>query len=269
MNWKVFFTRTGSAILYAAVMLAGLLLPDPIAIILLALLIQFLCLKEFLSISEKIFTGIHFSKIFRGSVQLAGALCLLGLILFQTKVVLILLPIPLVILLPTVLSKKARLKEAFAALAGLLYICLPMAALVTMRNMHYAFPLALVLMIWVNDTMAYICGSFFGKTPFSAISPKKTWEGTLGGALLTIIGTIVWIWFSPLSEIAGFVWIGLAIIATIAGTAGDLLESKLKRMAGIKDSGNILPGHGGALDRLDSLLVALPFALCFIALISG
>lgn len=269
MNWKVFFKRTGSAIIYAAVMLAGLLLHDPIAIIILALLIQFLCLKEFLAISEKIFVGLHFSKFFRGGLQVLGVFTLLGLIFFQMKFVLILLPIPLIILLPMILSKKTRLKEAFVALVGLLYICLPMAALVTMRNMYYALPLALVLMIWVNDTMAYIIGSFLGKTPFSTISPKKTWEGTIGGVLLTLIGTIVWVWVSPLSEIAGYVWIGLAIIATVAGTAGDLLESKLKRIAGVKDSGNILPGHGGALDRFDSLLVALPFALCFIALVSG
>lgn len=266
MNWPVFFKRTGTAIIYAAVMLAGLLIPDPFAIIVLALLIQFLCLREFFTIMEKIIPDLYFSGFFRGSVQILGVILQIGIGIsfFRLEGMQIPVLIPLIIFLPAVLSKKTRLKEALAALLGLLYICIPMAALVSMRGLHYAFPLALVLMIWVNDTMAYISGSFFGKTPFSPISPKKTWEGTIGGAVLTLAVTAIWMWLSPMKEISGYVWIGLAVVAVVAGTAGDLLESKLKRLAGVKDSGNILPGHGGALDRFDSLLAALPFAYCFI-----
>lgn len=269
MNWPVFFKRLGSAIVFAAVMMAGLLISDPYAIIILALLIQFLCLREFLGIMGKIIPDLYFSKVFRWAIQIVGVWSLVGLIFFQMQLVLILLPIPLILLLPAVLSKKTRIKEAMVALVGLLYICLPMAALVTMRNIHLSLPLALVLMIWMNDTMAYISGSFFGRTPFSAISPKKTWEGTIGGAVLTIAGAIIWALYSPLLAIPGYVWIGLALIAVVAGTAGDFLESKIKRLAGIKDSGNMMPGHGGALDRFDSLLAALPFALCFIAFTLG
>jgi len=117
-------------------------------------------------------------------------------------------------------------------------------------------PCALILSIWINDTMAYLVGSFIGKTPFSKISPKKTWEGTAGGAVLcvgvmTLIGYYIGIYKME-------VWIVIAAIAAIVGTLGDLLESKLKRMAEVKDSGRILPGHGGFLDRFDSLLLATP-----------
>jgi phosphatidate cytidylyltransferase len=143
----------------------------------------------------------------------------------------------------------------------MLYILLPMLLLVQLRAAHLSIPLALVLMIWMNDTMAYIVGSFIGKTPFSPISPKKTWEGTAGGAILTIAGAAIWGYYSPYYNMAD--WMVLAMCAAVAGTAGDLLESKLKRMANIKDSGTMMPGHGGALDRFDSLLVATPFAYAY------
>lgn len=261
MNWPVFFKRLGSAVVFAAIMMAGLLISDPYAIITLALLIQFLCIREYLNVMEHIFPDIHFTPLSRGCLQVLALVVVLGLIFFRAAFVFILLPVPLLILLPAVLNPKTALKEALVALAGLLYVSLPMAALITLRSIHIAFPLALVLMIWMNDTMAYITGSFFGKTPFSEISPKKTWEGTIGGGLLTFIGAGIWAWCSPLHAVSPWLWLSFALIAVVAGTAGDLLESKLKRLAGIKDSGNIMPGHGGALDRFDSFLACLPFAL--------
>jgi phosphatidate cytidylyltransferase len=130
--------------------------------------------------------------------------------------------------------------------------------------MHWAWPLFLVLCIWTNDTMAYLVGSFIGRTPFSPISPKKTWEGTAGGAILTVAGAALWAYFSERFLMRDVV--AVALCAAIAGTAGDLLESKLKRLAGVKDSGTLMPGHGGALDRFDSLLVATPFAFCYLYL---
>lgn len=117
-------------------------------------------------------------------------------------------------------------------------------------------PLFVLACMWINDTMAYLTGSLIGRTPLTAISPKKTWEGTLGGVVLTVI---VAGWslaqITPLSGTHGYL---MALLAAIAGTLGDLFESKLKRMAGVKDSGSIMPGHGGFLDRFDSLLLATP-----------
>ncbi len=122
------------------------------------------------------------------------------------------------------------------------------------------FPAAIFFSIWINDTMAYIVGSFIGKTPFSKISPKKTWEGTIGGAILCVV--VITLIFSKTSLFPNSLtvqnWIIISSLCAVFGTLGDLFESKLKRMAGVKDSGNIMPGHGGFLDRFDSFLFAAP-----------
>jgi phosphatidate cytidylyltransferase len=117
-------------------------------------------------------------------------------------------------------------------------------------------------MLWCNDTLAYLVGSFIGKTPLSKISPKKTWEGTLGGIILTIVAVYIWSRCKE-TDISSIFWMGLALVTSVTGTFGDLLESKLKRMADVKDSGTMMPGHGGALDRFDSLLIATPFAFIY------
>jgi phosphatidate cytidylyltransferase len=119
----------------------------------------------------------------------------------------------------------------------------------------------IIASIWINDTMAYIVGSFIGKTPLSPISPKKTWEGTIGGVILsTLLVTLVG---SLLLNGDMMLLLAVSSISAVAGTFGDLLESKIKRMAGVKDSGRFMPGHGGFLDRFDSLLLAVPFVWIF------
>lgn len=120
-------------------------------------------------------------------------------------------------------------------------------------------PAAILFAIWTNDTMAYIVGSLIGKTSFSKVSPKKTWEGTGGGVLLCIVLiTILGATIPPAKEIAVIHWFFIAMICAVFGTMGDLLESKIKRTAGVKDSGRFMPGHGGFLDRFDSLIIATP-----------
>jgi phosphatidate cytidylyltransferase len=129
-------------------------------------------------------------------------------------------------------------------------------------------PLTIILCMWINDTMAYIVGSLIGKTPLSKISPKKTWEGTIGGIILStaLVGYLAWLFHGSANTTSLWAWFGLALVAVVMGTLGDLFESKLKRMAGVKDSGNFMPGHGGFLDRFDSLVFALPFAWLYIEL---
>jgi phosphatidate cytidylyltransferase len=121
---------------------------------------------------------------------------------------------------------------------------------------YYVLPMLVIISIWINDTMAYIVGSFIGKTPLSALSPKKTWEGTIGGAILAVVAVVI-----LGRSLTGLSYQTLMIVSAtsaIMGTMGDLIESKFKRMAGVKDSGRIMPGHGGFFDRFDSLLLAGP-----------
>jgi phosphatidate cytidylyltransferase len=157
---------------------------------------------------------------------------------------------------------------------GLLYISLSWGLMMYIylnrveRNHELLLPLTIILCMWINDTMAYIVGSLIGKTPLSKISPKKTWEGTIGGIILStaLVGYLAYLFRSDSNTSGLGVWFGLAFVAVVMGTLGDLLESKLKRMAGVKDSGNFMPGHGGFLDRFDSLVFAIPFAWLYIAI---
>jgi phosphatidate cytidylyltransferase len=129
----------------------------------------------------------------------------------------------------------------------------------------YLFPCAILFSIWINDTMQYLVGSFIGKTPFSKISPKKTWEGTIGGAILCVVVMGLLGCFLPIAQtLATKHWIAIAATCAVFGTLGDLLESKIKRLAGVKDSGSFMPGHGGFLDRFDSLLVATTFVWLYV-----
>jgi phosphatidate cytidylyltransferase len=121
---------------------------------------------------------------------------------------------------------------------------------------YYVLPMLVIVSIWINDTMAYIVGSFIGKTPFSMVSPKKTWEGTIGGAILAVVAVVLL--GRELTNLSYQTLVIVSATSAIMGTIGDLIESKFKRMAGVKDSGNILPGHGGFFDRFDSLLLAGP-----------
>lgn len=153
---------------------------------------------------------------------------------------------------------------------GLFYITLPIVLMIIIRtenlralNDNYLkiIPCGIVFSIWINDTMAYIVGSFIGKNPLSKISPKKTREGTFGGIVLCILVISLIGYFTKYYSVSD--WIVISLFCAVFGTLGDLLESKLKRMANVKDSGSLMPGHGGFLDRFDSLLVAIPFVFVY------
>jgi phosphatidate cytidylyltransferase len=122
------------------------------------------------------------------------------------------------------------------------------------------------ILIWANDTGAYLAGISFGKHKlFERISPKKTWEGFLGGVLTAvIIALLLSDWLGVVDKIH---WVVISVIISISGTYGDLIESMLKRSTGVKDSGNIMPGHGGFLDRFDSAIISFPLVYLFILLV--
>jgi len=176
------------------------------------------------------------------------------------------------------LIKKIYGKNVLYFLLGLIYITMPIVMMIdvahkwhihTTDNTNYVeflkiIPCLIIFSIWINDTMAYLVGSVIGKTPFSKISPKKTWEGTIGGVILCVIVISLIAYFTELIKVKNAAII--AALCAIFGTLGDLFESKLKRMANVKDSGSFMPGHGGFLDRFDSLLFAVSAVWIYIKL---
>ncbi len=163
-----------------------------------------------------------------------------------------------------------------------IYIALPFSLLNVLAFQNngneiqytYMAPLSVFIFLWMNDTGAYLCGSLLGKHKlFPRISPGKSWEGSIGGGILVML-IAVGIWY--LTEQHGmndlglnaFEWAGLGLTVVIFGTWGDLIESLFKRTLGIKDSGNILPGHGGMLDRFDSSLLAIPAVVVYLYTLS-
>ena len=134
----------------------------------------------------------------------------------------------------------------------------------------YTLPLSVFVFLWVNDTGAYCCGSLFGKHKlFPRVSPGKSWEGSIGGGIFVLVAAAL-VWYltdtydmNP-TGMCMWEWMGLGLTVVVFGTWGDLVESLFKRTLGIKDSGNILPGHGGMLDRFDSSLLAIPAAVVYL-----
>ena len=154
--------------------------------------------------------------------------------------------------------------------ASQLYVAVPFALLpvisVGTEGYTWVYVLSLFVFLWTNDTGAYLCGSalhnVFPAKLFERISPKKSWVGSIGGGILTLlVAALISRWDTSLTLLQ---WLGFALVVVFFGTWGDLVESLLKRQLGIKDSGNILPGHGGLLDRFDSSLLALPAAVVYL-----
>ena len=172
--------------------------------------------------------------------------------------------------------------------ASQIYIALPFALLPLLYFAYdestgefvynWIYPLALFIFLWVNDTFAYLCGCslqrFFPAKLFPRISPKKSWIGSIGGGLFTLLAAVIiwrldngqWSMVNGQSSMPLERWIGFALVVIVFGTWGDLVESLIKRQLGIKDSGHILPGHGGLLDRFDSALLAIPASVIYFIL---
>lgn len=157
-------------------------------------------------------------------------------------------------------------------LVGVVYLGVPFSLLISISYWHDNYApfrvFGLLFLTWTNDTMAYVVGSKIGKTPFfSRISPNKTWEGTMGGMVCTFI--VAYLFSLWLTDFALQEWMLQAAMVAIFGTLGDLVESMFKRSIQVKDSGSILPGHGGFLDRFDSFIFALPFVWLALMLLEG
>ena len=173
------------------------------------------------------------------------------------------------------LKKENPLNNWAYAMLSQMYIALPFALLnvlafhsdetASISQYNAILPLSIFIFNWVNDTGAYCTGMLFGKHKlFERISPKKSWEGFFGGLAVVLGASQALAWYAP--EVSWYNWLGLSATVVLFGTWGDLIESLLKRTLGVKDSGNVLPGHGGMLDRFDSLMLAAPAAYIYIEL---
>lgn len=156
-------------------------------------------------------------------------------------------------------------------LLGIVYVALPFGLMNFMFRYKgeetFHLLLSMFVILWTADTFAYLVGSKIGKNRlFERISPKKSWEGSIGGLIAALIAAAIFSYF--FKEMSLALWLGYAIIIVVAGAYGDLIESMFKRSLNIKDSGNILPGHGGILDRFDAVFMAVPAAILYLMFIS-
>ncbi|TWI81502.1 phosphatidate cytidylyltransferase [Lacibacter cauensis] len=298
-NWQTFKTRALTAILFVVIMLVGLLW-NKWSFLALFSIIHFGCWFEYQKLVGLIDKGYQSINPFHKYGVMIGGY---GLMLFLTADwyltetvslhsigwMLMLAGFLLVPVSELLFSKQFNFKYIAHSFFGLLYISLSWALLMHLRSgalwmphngedtlanlsmllakvSGYAVPLMIIGSIWINDTMAYIVGSLIGKTPLSAISPKKTWEGTIGGIILSV--AVMWGLGYLSQSSSAWLWAVVAAVAAVTGTVGDLLESKLKRLANVKDSGSFMPGHGGFLDRFDSLLLAVPFVWLLLKIFS-
>lgn len=159
-----------------------------------------------------------------------------------------------------------------ATVMGIIYVTVPfgmMNSFFYLKSADIAIPwilLALFILVWVNDVFAYLAGTTIGRHKlFESISPKKTWEGTISGIVFTLVFS--WLFSLVSDNLTLKEWLGYGLIVSVAAILGDLVESMLKRNAGVKDSGTLLPGHGGVLDRFDAILFATPFVFYYLFLL--
>jgi phosphatidate cytidylyltransferase len=200
-----------------------------------------------------------------------------GIFLFQvnSKNLLLFLSLPFLLLIMELFrNKKNPFINLSATIFVIFYVAIPFGLLSYIISydafLHRYNPNILFgyfLIMWINDTGAYLTGKSLGKTKlFERISPNKTWEGTIGGVLFSFL--LAWFLSTQFHELSLQSWLIIAALTSITGSLGDLVESMFKRSTGIKDSGKLMPGHGGVLDRFDGVLVSAPFVAAYLSIIS-
>ena len=284
---KNFIVRTITGVLFVAVMVAGICLRGD-AMILLFSLITGLTIWEYTGLVNEY---VKDTTINRFIATVAGVYLFLAFagycagIVPSAAFIPYLLTVVYLFVGELYLRQKNPIHDWAYTMLSQMYIALPFS-MINVLAFHadpqtgevaynWLLPMSIFVFLWVNDTGAYCTGSLFGKHRlFPRISPKKSWEGSIGGAVLVLIVAALISHFAKEDGTAQMLpslfgerllhWLGLGLVVVVFGTWGDLVESLFKRTLGIKDSGSILPGHGGMLDRFDSSLMAIPAAAVYV-----
>lgn len=275
---KNFIQRAITGILFVAV-LVGCIIGGPLSFGFLFCLISALATFEFCNlVNRQEEVSINRNICTLGSIFLFFCFFYYGINPAETGIFIPYLALLIYLLVSELyLKKKNPINNWAYSMMSQLYVGLPFALLnvlafqnnmeISVSQYVFILPLSVFIFNWINDTGAYCTGMLFGKHRlFERISPKKSWEGSIGGAVFSILAGFALSYLFPI--MSTWQWIGMALTVVVFGTWGDLTESLMKRHLGIKDSGNILPGHGGLLDRFDSTLMAVPAAVVYLYIVS-
>lgn len=256
------YKRSLSGLLYVGTVCGSILLSRH-AFLLLMLVFGFLCLIELQRLLKlkSLFSFVLLFGLFYFFAYTNPDEIYILLFLFASLVV------KLILLRDLLVVRRIKLFESKKYLLAIFYLIASVCFMALMANFLGEYSpeliLGIFLLIWINDSFAYLIGKNFGKNKlFRRISPNKTWEGFFGGVLFSCVGAYLIYIFTE--TFTASMWIWIALITSIFGTFGDLIQSKLKRQADVKDSGTLLPGHGGLFDRLDSILFASTFIYGFL-----
>ena len=280
---KNFMVRTITGVLFVAVMVSGICLRGD-AMILLFTLITGLTLWEYTGLVNEV-EDITVNRFISTAAGIYLFLAFAGFcadIVPSAAFIPYLLTVIYLFVSELYTGNKNAIHDWSYTMLGQMYVALPFSCINVLAFQHdpmtgevaynWLLPMSIFIFLWTNDTGAYCTGSLLGKHKlFPRISPAKSWEGSIGGAILVLaVAALISLTnLSPLtSHLSLIEWLGLGLVVVFFGTWGDLVESLFKRTLGIKDSGNILPGHGGMLDRFDSSLMAIPAAVVYLYTIS-
>lgn len=276
---KNLITRSITGILYVAIMVTGFL--QSVNMIVVFALITGLATWEFTGLVNE-YKHVNVNRLITTVAAVYFFLAVAGVNsgAIQTNAVFVPYLLTIIYLFISGLYTKSSdsVNDWAYTMLSQMYIALPLSTInvIAFRQAadglnyyYYLLPLSTFIFLWANDTGAYCTGSLFGKHKlFPRISPAKSWEGSIGGGILVLIVASVMYYIESqgenLSGLNLIEWLGLGLVVVVFGTWGDLVESLLKRTLGIKDSGNILPGHGGILDRFDSSLMAIPASVVYL-----
>lgn len=265
-------TRAITGFFFVMIMLASMLCGLPVFTIF-YLLLSLLCLNEFYLVIKT--AGIQPQRALGiiGGLVIFSSITLRHLMPLDHKLFLVVIGLIYAVFVLELYKKSmAPMTNIAYTFLGYIFIIIPFSFFheiaFVQGNFNFHFPMAFLLLLWANDTGAYLVGLKFGKTKlFERHSPKKTWEGFFGGMLISILVSLIIARY--FSELNWKNWVSVAVLIAGVGTIGDLVESMLKRSFNVKDSGTILPGHGGLLDRFDGLLLSAPIVFMYLHFISN